>query len=821
MISTTNKTREISAVFLIGCGLFVLLSLLTHHPDDSTANLWPARVEMANACGRAGAVLSHHLFQWLGVTVYMGLGVLLAWGLVMLSAQRIDNPASKTLGTVIGLFCASAFASLQGAAQTVSYPTYGGVLGEWFTLTLTARFSTTGSYLVLLVISLISLALATETLLITLFLRFWLFAREQISALSSRCQESFHSMSCQVREALQARKDLKIAHREEIQAETARRLAQAEMRKAEAARTRAEAQEKGAEAEKRRAEAATLELEATRERNQIEKSRSKEVQSESRGIKKATGRIRKMLGFNSGEGEDGSTTKRPTAASSRFGSKNALPATEALARGLYELPPLSLLDEPEIVDHSKRRMDIRKKAQILEETLANFSIDAKVVGIDRGPVVTQYEIELAAGIKVTRVTGLADDLSMAMRAPSIRIQAPIPGRGTIGVEVPNVEKEVVRIKELAIESQKAIQSMHIPMFLGKETTGAALVTDLNKMPHLLIAGATGSGKSVCVNSLITSILLTRTPEEVKLILIDPKMVELADYKQIPHLMAPVITESCRAPAVLQWAVDKMDDRYRLLKQVGVRNITDYNKLGPEGIASRLEEQGEDPELLPGRLPFIVILIDELNDLMMQAGKEVENAIVRLAQKSRAVGMHLIVATQRPSADVITGLIKSNLPSRIAFKVSAKGESRIILDVNGAERLLGGGDMLFLAPGNGSPVRCQGSYLSDDEIRNTVEYIKQQATPEYNDELTGKKATSDTDPTQLDDFYIDAVKIVLETQRGSASLLQRKLEIGYSRASRLIDLMEDQGIVGPHKGSKSREILTTLESWSAEMGLDDD
>ena len=489
-------------------------------------------------------------------------------------------------------------------------------------------------------------------------------------------------------------------------------------------------------------------------------------------------------------------------------------ATKALpAEGTPQLPPLDLLDNlrPTQEDDEKH---VREKGEVLERTLSEFNIEARVVRWQKGPVVTMYEMSLAAGTKVSRVEALADDLAIALKAPNVRVVAPIPGRSTIGAEVPNTRREIVTLRELTGLMDRKTASMAIPLFLGKDTAGAPLIVDLAEAPHLLLAGATGSGKSVAINSIITSILLTRTPQEVQMLLVDPKSVEFSDFQSLPHLMCPVLTDMKKAAAVLQWACKKMDERYSLLARVGVRNITIYNQLGRKEVVKRLDPE-EDAEIddVPFHMPHIVIVIDELGELMMVAAKEVESSIIRLSQKARAVGIHLICATQRPSGDVITGLIKANLPARMAFNVSSMVDSRVILDRNGAEKLLGMGDMLMLPPGSSRLVRAQGTYVSQQETLRIVEYLTERGEPQFQQELRDYSAAAGQ-PSHRDEFYDDAVRVVLETQRGSVSLLQRRLGVGYSRAARLVDMMAEAGVVGSYKGSQAREVMLTLEEWEA-------
>jgi S-DNA-T family DNA segregation ATPase FtsK/SpoIIIE len=478
----------------------------------------------------------------------------------------------------------------------------------------------------------------------------------------------------------------------------------------------------------------------------------------------------------------------------------------------YRLPPVDMLEDLASVAPPVDEAEIREKGRILERTLREFKVEAHVVGIMRGPVITMYELSLAPGTKVSKVESLADDLAIALKAPNVRIVAPLPGKNTVGIEVPNTEREVVSVRELMVESGKKASGMAIPLFLGKDTGGHPLILDLARCPHLLVAGATGAGKSVAINAMICSILMTRTPGQVQLLLVDPKSVEFSQYSQIPHLICPVLTDMKKAAAVLKWACKKMDDRYSLLSQVGVRDLKGYNKLGEDEIRARLDPEGDaDLDDVPFHMPHIVIIVDEFGELMMVAAKEVESSVIRLSQKARAVGIHLICATQRPSVDVITGLIKSNLPARIAFQVSSKVDSRTILDRNGADLLLGRGDMLLLPPGSSRLVRAQGSFVSEPELETVVEFLMEQGPPQFRTELRDYHAQQESEEAS-DDLYTEAVRVILEHQRGSVSLLQRRLSVGYSRAARLIDMMAEAGLVGPYRGSQARQVLMTLEEW---------
>ena len=478
----------------------------------------------------------------------------------------------------------------------------------------------------------------------------------------------------------------------------------------------------------------------------------------------------------------------------------------------YKLPPLDLLVEPEHTFAAVQEKVVKAKAAALEKLLSEFSINARVVAADTGPVVTMFELELAAGVKVSQISTLSNDIARALGVGAVRVVAPLPGKHTIGIEVPNTEKEKVRIKDIMQLAGSKPERMEIPLFLGKDSSGEALVSDLTTMPHLLIAGTTGSGKSVCINSIITGILLTKRPDEVKVILIDPKMVEMTIFNTIPHLMCPIVTETQRAVQILEWATVKMDERYALLAEARVKNVAEYNRLGAEEIIKRFNPTSDDEAAkIPKRLRYIVIVIDELADLMMTAAKEIEAYMVRLAQKSRAVGIHIVLATQRPQATVVTGLIKSNMPTRIGFRVAARLDSRIVLDQNGAETLLGEGDMLFLKPGSSDLARAQGTFVDERELRRIVKYLKEIAEPQFHPELTQLNRIDVAD-MQKDELFDEGVRVVLESQRGSVSLLQRRLNIGYARASRIIEMMAAAGVLGEYKGSQAREVLMTLKEY---------
>jgi DNA segregation ATPase FtsK/SpoIIIE, S-DNA-T family len=517
-----------------------------------------------------------------------------------------------------------------------------------------------------------------------------------------------------------------------------------------------------------------------------------------------------------------------------------MPFDFVLKRGIFRLPPLTLLSEMPHKDTKVKKETLIANSRILEKKLADFGVEGRVVEVRPGPVITMYELEPAPGVKITKITTLSDDLALALRAPSIRIIAPIPGKAVVGIEIPNPEREAVSLKDVLDNSQFADNTCRLPIALGKDIVGGPVVADLIKMPHLLIAGTTGSGKSVALNAMICSILFKLPPDEAKFLMIDPKRLELAAYEGIPHLLHPVVVDPKKASQVLKWAVQEMERRYQLISTLGAKSIDMFNKIlerragedlgkpaaAPEKTSLNLGEDispdwEEEETLLPvsqerditalplTKLPYIIIVIDELADLMMVAQRNVEESLARLAQMARAAGIHLILATQRPSVDVITGLIKANFRTRISFQVSSKVDSRTILDDHGAEKLLGAGDMLYIPPGTSRLNRIHGAYVSDKEINRVVEFLKKQAKPVYDESITAEQPDEEgrgKGDEDFDDKYDEAVELVTDLGQASISLVQRYMKIGYNRAARIIEQMEAEGIVGPSDGVKPRKVL---------------
>lgn len=503
------------------------------------------------------------------------------------------------------------------------------------------------------------------------------------------------------------------------------------------------------------------------------------------------------------------------------------PADGAAEKAPYQLPPMSLLDG--IPAQSGVKVDTTTTAQVLVDTLREFGVDTELTNVDVGPVVTRYELLPAAGIRVERISGLSNNLALALKATSVRVQAPVPGKGVVGVEVPNAVANLVVVREILEGQAWRSGKANVPLCIGKDVAGVDIVGDLAAMPHLLIAGATGAGKTVCMNSILAGLLMSKSPEELRLLLVDPKIVEFSVYNDIPHLVVPVVTDPHKVCLGLRWAINEMEKRYKMFAQVGVRNIASFNQreiAKQEELFGGISDRSESKASMPDRLPYIVIIIDELADLMLAAQADIENSIARLAQLSRAVGIHMIIATQRPSVNVITGTIKANFPGRVAFQTAQKNDSRIILDAPGADKLLGRGDMLYLPPGSSKLMRAQGAMTTDEEIRRIVTFIKEQRPPEFVAEIQEKIAASSApgamDTGDEDDALLSqAVEIIRETRRASTSSLQRRLRIGYTRAARVMDILEERGLIGPPRGSEPREILIDLDGEIPENPTDDE
>ncbi|TAJ18922.1 MAG: DNA translocase FtsK, partial [Planctomycetota bacterium] len=833
--ATAARLGEIKGLCLIAFSLFLLLALISFYRPvgDPAADGW-------NWCGKVGAYFANCALVALGWASFLLCFLGGSWGLVLLARKKLSMPVLRVAGGAVFLFSVALLLQL-GLGDIVesdnSLP-YGpggyaalrlvGPIGDALqpeTAVLIDKFGRPGLWIVLLATALVSFALATEFAFYPALkaLNDWLAERREkrgeslVAAVWGWTRRTFAALWRFLRGA-------------DLEAETPAELKPATRRAKSAPATTGklgfddDADEKSDDDEpaaevpaaavpaKGKKAAALVEPDeedddAQPVRPLVNAPEDIEDDDEDKADEAALAEVEPV--------EPASKKRRAKAAAARAYE----PPTPPI--GPWKFPPPELLEPPtrQTADDEKQ---IEAQARRLEQALASFRVEAQVVGAKVGPTVTLFELEVSQGTRLNKVTQLSSEIAATLRARSVRIIAPIPGKATIGVEVPNSGRRVVRISELVTQKAYDTRQIALPFFLGMDTEGNPMVEDLAKMPHLLIAGTTGSGKSVCINTILASLLLTRSPHDAKLILIDPKQVELAMFASVPHLMLPVVTDPKHATQVLLWAVEKMEGRYDLFKNAGVRNIKMYNALSEEQLRKQLGDNF-DEERTPRHVPYIVLVVDEMADLMMTAKKEAEMAITRLAQKSRAVGIHVIVATQRPSTDVITGVIKGNLPTRIAFQVASKIDSRVILDSSGAEKLLGQGDMLYTPPSSSQIRRVQGALVEDHELQKLVDFVCGEAAPNFSQELVqvaaGKSEGGAEGPMnpEEDELWDDAVRVILKTKRGSASLLQRALGVGYTRASRLIDMMTAERILGEFKGSKAREVLMTLEQWEKAHG----
>jgi DNA segregation ATPase FtsK/SpoIIIE, S-DNA-T family len=820
MFENRNRTLDLVALALAAGVMFLGVSLWTYDRFDPPSTLvFPANNLIHNACGWAGAYVAHLMFASLGLGAYYVLVSLAVLTALLLAHREIDQPMLRGGGWLVSLVGLVTLVSLVAPNWTpgpvVGSGGYLGALGRGL---LEMHFAHAGAFIFTLSVLAAGLLLATDYHLLRAAAATTRVSGRSLAQLGQFGQVATNrgKKRTRVKTDLENGVDLageyaaNEADENELTDETDD---DREIR----VRTPADKAEEAASKNKEEDEGAAAEIEVTAEdesEDDDEDSPTDEVAPASTSAKLASG-IKSALGIKNRRQQPGQAEK-----SERDEMIEKLEAAEQqLDQEItYELPPLDLLLPNDEVCYEEHEKEVRRKAKILEKTFKNFGFNVRVVEIETGPVIAQYEVELEAGLRLSKISGLADDLAIALRVPSVRIVAPIPGKNTVGIEVPNENRQLVRLREVIEETNGRAKRMKIPIYLGKDVAGNPMAVDLTALPHLLIAGRTGTGKSVCLNSIILSILMSRGPDEVRMLMIDPKMVELSGYRKLPHLMHPVVTDMRKAEAILAWAVEKMEERYLLLSRAGVRHLSVYNQLGEDELRERVQPEDEEQwRQIPRQLPYIVIVADELADLMMTSGKDVEQHIIRLAQKSRAVGIHLILATQKPTVDVITGLIKSNLPARIAFQVASRVDSRVVLDEMGADKLLGNGDMLFLLPGTSTLLRGQGTYLSDDEITRVVDFVGTD-DPQFAGELMQLKTKDEAEAAgtaglkHRDELYETAVDIVVRERRGSVSLLQRALGIGYGRGARLIDFMAEDGIVGEYNGSQAREVLISLEEW---------
>ncbi len=820
MFEERNVKLDLFALVLLGVTIFMTLALVSYNRADATSAgaegvlVYPAPGATANICGRAGAWLSDAMLRMLGIGAYYVVVSLAILTTLLLTRREITFPKMRAIGWFVTL---CGFATLGGMLIPDLAPRLwrgpvigpGGVLGTAGRTILEMHFATVGAYILTLSVIVGGLLLCTDYVLLRL--GWWCVAKPAVgvartgrAVVSRRLREKYGYDEEGEYEEEEAEYEEDEEAEEEEESEVAVKILGRRMEKGADEEEAADEEHEEEEVDEYEEDEEEDEEEASAEEDEAAEEESDETEKKGVG-----GRIKAALRIKAPK-----KTERDEVLESLDAAHN----NDSVAD--YKLPSLDLLLESEQMHFESHEKDVRNKARILEKTFRNFGLNVRVVEVETGPVIAQYEIELEAGLRLSKITGLADDLAIALRVPSVRIVAPIPGKNTVGIEVPNTERQLVRLREVMEEDTSKSRKMKIPLFLGKDVSGVPMSVDLASLPHLLIAGRTGTGKSVCLNSIITSIIMTKRPDEVRMLMIDPKMVELGPYKRLPHLMHPVVTDMRKAEAILGWAVEKMEERYSLLARAGVRHVSVYNQLGDEELQERLQPETEEEwENTPRHLPFIVIIADEMADLMMTAAKEVEQHIIRLAQKSRAVGIHLVLATQKPTVDVITGLIKSNLPARIAFQVASRTDSRVVLDEMGADKLLGNGDMLFLWPGTSSLLRAQGTFLTDDEINAVVDSVASTEQQFVHELVQLKPAGAEEGGADRfknrDELYESAIEVVVREGRGSVSLLQRALGVGYGRGARLIDFMAEDGIVGAYNGSQAREVLVTPEQW-AEM-----
>ncbi|MBR0237107.1 MAG: DNA translocase FtsK [Thermoguttaceae bacterium] len=788
-----NKTYcALCSILLITVAILLGLSLAGYSPSDSLmGNYYPAQSldNISNPCGYFGAWISEHLFYFVGWGAYILLASLVAYAWLTISRQAIDHHIIRSFGWWMGLIGTLICLALLFNDSTFSSLPYGpgGLVGYQAKQFLYNQLSFAGTLIVGVSLVLFGGIMCAENLMYSTFNLLILYPAQKMYRLWIADGRETVSVAPQADSA-----DACITE-PEITREMPAPPVQVATRNPQRA---SQPQPVSANMDKGdnkgwfwnrflpKSKTPPSEIQLPEPDRQLSLVSSDEIDEE---------------------------------------LVEALVGSPEVVKAPYQLPPIDLLKPPVVFNQEAYEEEIQNTSSLLQTTMADYGVNVQVVDHQTGPILTMYEIKPERGTRLNKISCLTDDLSIAMKTGGgVRIVAPLPGKNTIGIEIPNKNKKSVRFREVLEESMEQTTGMNIPIYLGCDVAGAPIYADLAKLPHLLIAGQTGSGKSVCLHSIIASILMTRSPSQVRLLMIDPKMVELSQYKSIPHLMHPVVTDMKKAEALLAWAVDKMEERYNLLAQAGVRHISQYNNLTQEERLARIKPQTEEErQKIPENMPFIVIIADEMADMMMTCPKEVESHIIRLAQKSRAVGIHLILATQKPIKQVVTSLIKSNLPARISFKVTSNIDSRVVLEMIGAEKLMGSGDMLFVRNGPASLIRGQGAFLDDEEIERLVRYVGkedqefEQDLVQYTENAAQESAPGGApgeDMSSKDELYDAAVEIVINEGRGSISLLQTRMSIGYGRSARLIEMMTNDGILSAHNGGKPREVLISPEEW---------
>lgn len=808
--SEPDRAREIWAVVLVGCSLLLLLSLVSYHPFDVGNAAAGGRQPIRNFVGPVGAWIGYLTFSTFGLAGYVLMVVVGVLG-VMLLLRREMSWRGK-VGAGLLLLVASAvmlhLLGLEGARRALNLPSAGGFVGLFvgdFFSALVGRAGTWISFAAAYVVALILLVNFTPSYWVALSVAtvqdYWQTWREQ------HTKRSLEEELKEKERALRAEEwttGLKLARK------------QKELRKKSDDVSPIEPPRPEPRIVDSTIRPVPVPVPVPANPPSVESEQPKSTESKPMEQKPVSKRP---------------APKARSEAESDAATSGVLASGPAPQGEQYVLPPLDLLTMPPPVGERARLEDLKQNALILRATLADFDIDVEVGDVTRGPTVTLYEFYPAPGVKVEKIASLSNNIALKMKVDKVRIITPVPGKGTVGIEVPNTSTTTVYLRDILESPEWRQTKAKIPLALGRDIKGQPVIADLADMPHLLIAGATGSGKTVCVNAILATLLYRFTPEDLRLVLVDPKMVEMQHYNSLPHLVVPVVTESKKVPLALGWVIREMEKRYQIFAKVGVRNITGFNQRerkpvgtakndGAEAGAVQEELKIEVPRdgelVVPEKLPYIVVVVDELADLMHTVPADVEMAIARLTALARAAGIHLIIATQRPSTDVVTGVIKSNIPSRIAFQVSSMQDSRVILDCNGAEKLLGKGDMLYLA-GSGKLTRAQGVLVTDEEIHRIVEFISRHAKPRWEPEIHQKlqktvRTDEDEDAAEEDEELIEkCIEVIRQTNRASVSMLQRRLGIGYNRAARIMDILEERGIVGPARGAEPREILVDLNA----------
>ncbi len=779
-----ERLNEIWGVFFLLVGLFTLASFIFFHPGDLPFYTSHPASPVQNVTGVIGAYLAFGLRITFGLSALLIPALFLLWSACFFLQRVPEKKLFKFVGLGIALFSTSTLVALSVSAKMRFEE--GGAVGYLAASHLLRYFGNVGSTILAGSCLLLSLLLATDFLIYPL-------VQDFISNLAETTKHFLETCAA-FREWL-------------IERTQGFRPAQPKSEKVAKRPTPNEL---------RIPALPEIPLKVKQYRPDLpepfEKSSESEDLRKSERPEKSEGQIKETVKLRAEK-----EILRQPAPSAEEPKFEGVIGSRSAQEDLYVFPPVDLLKRP--VKGVAQGDNLQQNSKLLEETLAEFGIEVKVVEVEQGPVITRYELLPAPGVKVNSIAALSDDIALALKAASVRLIIPIPGKSAVGVEVPNSIASMVSLREL-IESQTFRNKKYVlPLALGKDTSGKPLIADLTSMPHILIAGTTGSGKTVCVNSIVTGLLYACSPAYLKFVMVDPKMVELAVYNKIPHMLSPVVTDVRKAAHTLNWVVTEMENRYKLFATVGVRNIQAFNArpLSEEALKQMTETKSDN--VVPARLPYIVLVIDELADLMMASGKEVEASICRIAQMARAVGMHLIVATQRPSVDVITGLIKANIPARVAYAVTSGIDSRTILDAIGAEDLLGQGDMLFVSGQMSKPIRIQGVYVSSREIEKVTNRVKLTLEPEYDESITSlevaRQNVQGLPPSRgsggNDPLYEKALGVIVEARKASASLLQRRMEIGYARAARILDEMESNGVIGPVRGAKPREIYVNKEA----------